>query len=152
MKTPQEYSQSALDNLRSGMNCSQATLCAFCDDMHLDASIACKIASSFGGGMGHLGEVCGALTGVFMAAGIMYGFDVTKYATGELPSNITEIKAEHYQRIQKLAKSFKDKHKTYLCRELLASDDSKNNSICVKAIIDAAYIFGLMLCEDKKSN
>ncbi len=58
---------------KSGMNCAQAVLSAFNDMTGLDEETALKLTSTFGGGMGRMGEVCGAVTGMFMAAGILLG-------------------------------------------------------------------------------
>lgn len=57
-----------------GYNCSQSVFAAFCDETGLDVDTALKIASSFGGGMGRLREVCGAVTGMFMVVGMKYGY------------------------------------------------------------------------------
>ena len=93
-----------------GYNCAQAVFLAFSDLTGLDKSTALKLSSSFGGGMGRLREVCGAVSGMFMAAGLLYG-------TEEGASQ--EDKAEHYARIRDLAGRFKALHGSYICRELL---------------------------------
>ncbi|MFQ9702948.1 MAG: C-GCAxxG-C-C family protein [Enterocloster clostridioformis] len=41
----------------------------------MDEKEALRLGSSFGGGMGRLREVCGALSGIFMTAGLLYGYD-----------------------------------------------------------------------------
>lgn len=105
-----KHSKIARELFESGYNCSQAVFVAFCDETKLDKETALKIASSFGGGMGRLREVCGALTGVFMAAGIMYGYTNT---------DDTELKAKHYELIQYLAGKFKEENESIICRELL---------------------------------
>lgn len=76
-----------------------------------------KIASSFGGGMGRLREVCGAVTGMFMVAGILYGYDDPK---------AREEKAAHYERIQKLAGRFEEINGSIVCRELLGLSQKKD--------------------------
>ena len=99
-----------------GYNCSQAVLIAF-EDLHgLDRETAAKLASSFGGGMGRLREVCGSVSGMFMAAGLLYGYDDPK---------AKEEKAEHYTRIQKLAEDFSAKNGSIVCRELLGLAEKK---------------------------
>ena len=55
-----------------GYNCAQAVVCAYCDQFGLDKETAYKMAEGFGLGMG-LMEVCGALSGAAMAAGILVG-------------------------------------------------------------------------------
>lgn len=95
---------------REGYNCAQSVVMAFAEEMNLDKQIAAKISSSFGGGMGRLREVCGAVSGMFLVAGMIKGYDS--------PTD-DAAKADHYQLIQKLAKEFKLKNETIICRELL---------------------------------
>lgn len=100
----------AMENFKKGYNCSQSIVLAFEDILPMDGATLSKMASSFGGGMGRLREVCGSVTGMFMVAGLLYGYDGPE--TGE-------IKAEHYARIQELAHRFEEKHGTIICREML---------------------------------
>ena len=93
-----------------GYNCSQSVVLAYCDDLKLDKELALKLSSSFGGGMGRLREVCGAVTGMFFIAGILHGYSN--------PTN-KEAKDEHYKLIQELAEEFKEVHTTYICKDLL---------------------------------
>ena len=58
-----------------GYNCAQAVMVAFCDVTGLEEKYAAKMISSFGGGMGRLREVCGAVSGMLMVAGLLYGYD-----------------------------------------------------------------------------
>ena len=58
-----------------GYNCAQSVFTAFCDLHGMDEKGALRLGSSFGGGMGRLREVCGALSGIFMTAGLLYGYD-----------------------------------------------------------------------------
>lgn len=144
MKTSEEYLKIAIQNWEDGMNCAQSVLSAFSDETGLDSSTSCKITSSFGKGMGGLGEVCGTLTAIFMAAGMVYGHDDPK------PTLTTaQLKAANYERIQKIAKSFSHKHGTYLCRELLARPNHEGRSSCTQLINDAVKIFAAMLAEDE---
>ena len=100
----------AMSYFEEGYNCSQAVVLAFYDLCGIDKEALLKLASSFGGGMGRMREVCGAVSGMFIAAGCIYGFADTG-ADGK--------KAEHYARIQELAGKFKAKNGSYICRELL---------------------------------
>lgn len=93
-----------------GYNCSQSVFAAFSDELGIDRAAALKMASSFGGGMGRLREVCGAVSAMFLIAGLKYGYtDPTD----------SLAKTEHYRRIQKLAKRFRDENGSIICRELL---------------------------------
>ena len=95
----------------SGYNCAQSVTLAFADMLPLGEEELAKMASSFGGGMGRLREVCGAVTGMFIVCGFLYGYGTPE--TGD-------PKAAHYARIQELAHRFQDDHGgMYICRELL---------------------------------
>lgn len=100
----------AIELFKEGYNCSQAVLCAFCDELGMDFDTALKISSSFGGGMGRMREVCGAVSGLFMAAGLKFGYSS--------PDDM-DAKKEHYKLIQELAEKFKENNGTIICRELL---------------------------------
>ncbi|MEG1158618.1 MAG: C-GCAxxG-C-C family protein, partial [Christensenellaceae bacterium] len=66
--------QNAKENFEKGYNCTQAVVLAYAKEMGLDDETVLKIASSFGGGMGKLREVCGAVSGMFMVAGMLKGY------------------------------------------------------------------------------
>ena len=100
----------AMANFKKGYNCAQSVVLAFQDLLPAEEAMLSKMASSFGAGMGRLREVCGSVSGMFMAAGLLYGYDGPE--TGEK-------KAEHYARIQELAHRFEEKHGSIVCRELL---------------------------------
>lgn len=93
-----------------GYNCAQAVAIAFADELHMDKAVVARLASSFGGGMGRMREVCGAVSGALMVLGYLRGTDGTESS---------EIKMQHYARVQEFAKRFKALHGTILCRELL---------------------------------
>lgn len=101
---------------REGYNCAQSVLLPFDGETGLEFQTAGRLASSFGGGMGKLREVCGALTAAFMAAGLLYGYDDPKDM---------EAKTAHYRLVQSLARQFKEKSGgTLLCRELLGLNET----------------------------
>ena len=100
----------AKENFMKGYNCSQALVLAFEDMVPIDRESLLKLASSFGGGMGRLREVCGSVSGMFMIAGLLYGYDGPE--TGQ-------VKADHYARIQELARRFEEAHGSIVCREML---------------------------------
>ncbi|WP_035766797.1 C-GCAxxG-C-C family protein [Butyrivibrio sp. NC2002] len=102
--------EAAMANFMNGYNCSQSVVLAFKDLIPIDEAVLSRMASSFGGGMGRLREVCGSVSGMFMVAGILYGYDGPE--TGQ-------VKADHYVRIQELARRFEEKHGTIICREML---------------------------------
>lgn len=102
--------EKAMELFKQGYNCSQAVFGAFSEELGLDFETAVKISSSFGGGMGRMREVCGAVSGMFMAAGMKLGYSS--------PTD-TKSKTEHYKLIQTLAADFKIENGSIICRELL---------------------------------
>lgn len=113
-------SEIAVNNFKKGYNCAQSVFLTFAKDFGFDDETSLKLSSSFGGGMGRLREVCGAVTAMFAIAGLKEG-----YAT---PDN-DEIKAKHYEYIQTLANKFKSKFGTIICRELLDLPQGADNPI-----------------------
>ncbi len=102
---------------KSGYNCAQSVLLAFKEELNLDEPQALRLASSFGAGMGRLREVCGAVSGLFMAAGLKYGpADPKDHAA----------KTAHYALIQELAEKFKQENGSIICRELLGLPGAQN--------------------------
>lgn len=114
------YSEKAANNFKSGYNCAQSVFLAFAEDFGFDKETALKLSSSFGGGMGRLREVCGAVSSMFAIAGLKKGYT---------SPNDDEIKAKHYELIQSLAEKFKSKYGTYICRELLELPEGSDSPI-----------------------
>lgn len=105
-----DHSEKVCQLFTEGRNCAQSVFAAFSDVTGMDEETALRLSSSFGGGMGRLREVCGACSGMFMTAGLLYGYS---------SKDDDEEKTEHYCRIQQLAAEFKEVHGTIICRELL---------------------------------
>lgn len=105
-----KHSDDAKELFKQGYNCAQAVVVAFCDETGLGREEALRLSSSFGAGMGRLREVCGAVSGIFMVAGMKYG-----------PADPTDQpkKAEHYKLVQFLAKRFEESNGSIVCRDLL---------------------------------
>lgn len=143
--TAEEYSKKAGELFHDGYNCSQAVIAVFAEEVGLPMDAALKIGAAFGGGMGKMREVCGAVSGMFMAAGMLYG----GYQIGD-----NAKKKEHYALIQELARRFKERNGTIICRELLhldkgiyeATPEVRNSEYykkrpCREMVEDAALIF-----------
>lgn len=91
-------------------NCAQAVACAFCEQLGLEQEKARALASCFGGGMGRLREVCGAVSGALLVLGALGGdYDPADRAA----------KAAQYGRVQEFARRFREKNGSIVCRELL---------------------------------
>ena len=98
-----------------GYNCAQAIAVAFSDVTGLDKDFSARMASSFGGGIGRMREVCGAVSGMVMVAGILYGYD---------NSSDDSTKQTHYTLVQNLAGTFRDEIGSIICRDILKNPPS----------------------------
>lgn len=113
-----EHDIQAAELFLKGYNCAQAVAMAYCDLTGLSPELTARMTSSFGGGMGRLREVCGAVSGMFFVTGILYGYDS--------PEDDAQKKA-HYGRIQALAAQFREEAGSIICREILKSPPSDPN-------------------------
>ena len=100
----------AKNNFMQGYNCAQAVLLAFCDDLGFDEQTALMLASPFGGGIGRMREVCGTVTGMYMALGLARGYSDSKDNAD---------KKRVYTEVQQLAERFKEDNGSIICRDLL---------------------------------
>lgn len=100
-----------------GYNCAQAVFGAFSDELSLDFETAIKLSSGFGGGMGRLREVCGAVSGMFMVFDMKYGY---------ISPTDKESKMALYSHIQELAKRFENENGSIICKELLGLEKKKS--------------------------
>ena len=94
----------------SGYNCAQAVAAAFSEELGLTEQQAARMVSAFGGGMGRLREVCGAVSGMLFVLGTLYGYDT--------PGD-DESKMVLYSQVQELAAKFREENGSIICRELL---------------------------------
>ena len=102
--------EKAIELFANGANCAQAVFGAFADLMDIDEKAAFRLSAPFGGGLGRQREVCGAVSGMCMVAGLLYGYD-------DLQND--RVKGEHYRLIQELCDAFRAQYGTIICRELL---------------------------------
>ena len=114
------HAEKAKAYFEEGYNCAQAVTLAFAGEMGISKEIAASMASSFGGGLGRLREVCGCVSGMALAAGALFGYSDPK---------AKEEKAEHYALIQKLADEFKERNGSIICRELLFGINNDTNPV-----------------------
>lgn len=112
----EERAEKAKAYFQDGYNCSQAVFMAYADLFDMDVELASKLASSFGGGMGRLREVCGTCTGMFMVASLAIPAD----------NKDAEAKKTNYALVQQLAEDFRKENGSIICRELLGLDHKKD--------------------------
>lgn len=111
-----DKSELAQELFKQGYNCSQAVFTAYANDYGIDKETALKLSASFGGGMGRMREVCGALSGIFMVAGL---------ETGATDGKDAEGKKANYDLVQEIADKYRKCNGSIYCRDLLGL--SKNN-------------------------
>lgn len=105
----------AKEQFSQGYNCAQAVLSSVAADFGLPLELAYRLAAPFGGGMGRMGETCGAVTGAFMALGLKYG---NTLATDK------DAKERTYLVAAEFAHRYRQRQGSILCRELLGVDIS----------------------------
>jgi len=113
-----DHATIAAELFLQGYNCAQAVAVAFSDLTGLSPQLSAKMASSFGGGMGRMREVCGAVSGMLMVTSLLYGYDRPEDEQG---------KKELYRLVQSLAEQFRQQNGSIICRELLKNPPSDPN-------------------------
>lgn len=107
----------------SGCNCSQAVAAAFCEETRLDEHLTKKLTIGFGGGMGRMREVCGAVSGMTFVLSAVYDDD----------------RAGIYARVQEMAGAFRKQYGSIVCRELLGLKTKGADSPVPEARTSAYY-------------
>jgi C_GCAxxG_C_C family probable redox protein len=105
--------EKAIACFKEGFSCSQAIFSTYSEGLGLDRLTALKISQAFGGGMAHLGETCGAVTGAFMLIGLKYG---------RTRAEDLEARERTYDLTRKFVEEFKALHSSIQCRRLLGLD------------------------------
>ena len=113
-----DHSTLAAQLVLDGCSCSQAVMTAFCDLTGMDRSTALRLSAPFGGGIGRMREVCGAVSGMMMVVGLLYGFE---------PSEGSTAKSAHYHLVQELAEQFRQQAGSIICREILKNPPADPN-------------------------
>ena len=133
----------AVSCFEEGFSCAQAVLTAYGPRLGLDREMALRVAGAFGGGMGHLGRTCGAVTGAFMVIGLEYG---------KTRAEDNETRDKAYGLVEEFADRFQSRNGSTVCKELLGYDISVPEeyelarekgvfvTLCPKLVRDAAEI------------
>lgn len=99
---------------RNGYNCSQSVALAFCAETDIDEATTARLTLGFGGGIGRLREVCGAVSGMAFVISAIYG---------------ESDKGNVYEMIQTVAKRFEAENGSIVCRELLGLKEPENSPV-----------------------
>lgn len=103
-----------------GYNCAQSVCLAFEDIINIDKNTLSSLSAPFGGGMGRLREVCGAVSGMFIILGLISNFSDPKDS---------EAKKSLYEKVQTLAKKFEEENGSIICRDLLGLSVKKESPV-----------------------
>ena len=102
--------QRAVDNFMQGYGCCQSVVAAFADLYNLDDTMAKRIAAGFGGGVGRMRMMCGAVSGIVILAGL---------DRGQIDGADRKGKSMCYKVVQELLDEFKAQNGSVVCAELL---------------------------------
>jgi C_GCAxxG_C_C family probable redox protein len=139
--------QKAVQLFDNGLNCSQAILTAFGEPFGVDPESAKKVGRPWGGGLGRMGQICGAVTGAIALLG---------YAQSSARDE-AEARNDICASIQELVRRFEVGNGTLVCRELLGADFSTEEGqrkikeemlvkrLCPKFVEDASAILAELL-------
>jgi C_GCAxxG_C_C family probable redox protein len=140
--------EEAVSCFKDGFMCSQAVLTSYAGEFGMDRKAALKVSAAFGGGMGRMGEICGAVTGAFMVIGLKYGRTMVQD---------TKSHEKTTRLVREFVGKFKSLNGSIVCRELLGCDlstpdgqrtfvDKKlRDTLCTKFVRDAAEIVEQLL-------
>jgi len=116
-------------------NCAQAVFAA-CGPCEGFTEEMCLVAAGpFGGGMGRMGETCGAVTGALLTLGVRYG--------QEMATNPAEAREPLYTRVNDFAEAFKARHGSLICRELKDPKQPKEQALknaCRNLLVSAVEL------------
>lgn len=122
------YTQKALELYSQGYNCAQAVACAFSDKLDIDFETLFKMSEGFGAGMGSRNNVCGALSGAVMVAGMLSSSGDVNQPT----------KSETYKKAAQLEEIFREKCKATACCDIKGLKDGCPTVSCNECVRVAA--------------
>lgn len=100
----------AVENFMAGYGCCQSVVAAFADLYGLDELQAKKIAAGFGGGVGRLRMMCGAVSGIVMLVGL---------DCGQTEGSDRDGKSACYKVVQELLAQSEAENGSLICAEIL---------------------------------
>lgn len=129
----------AIDTFNNNRNCAQSVVGAYAEKYNLDTETLHKLATAFGGGMGHSNGVCGAISGGLMVLGL-------KHNSNQFDKETT------YAQTRNLIDEFIKRNGTRDCEELIGVDlmteegkkkfksEGIKKKVCEKCIADVIDI------------
>lgn len=100
----------AVDNFMAGYGCCQSVVAAFADLYGVDEKTALRFGAGFGGGVGRLRMMCGAVSGIVMLVGL---------DCGQTEGSDREGKSACYKVVQELLARSEQQNGSLICAEIL---------------------------------
>ena len=114
-------------NFQSGLNCAQAVMLAFKEEMGLSELELKKLIIGFGGGFARQRLVCGAVSGMTMVLGYLKSDGNDKLAA--------------YDIVKKACEEVKEQLGSIICSELMGANKVPCGEICkIVADVTAKYV------------
>ena len=130
----------AVENFMAGYGCCQSVVAAFADLYGLDETMAKKIAAGFGGGVGRLRMMCGAVSGIVMLVGL---------DCGQTEGSDREGKSACYKVVQELLTQSKEENGSLICAEILGLKGYEKAQSSYVASARTAEYYKTRPCADK---
>lgn len=105
-----ERVERAVENFMQGYGCCQSVVAAFADLYGMDEMMAKRIAAGFGGGVGRMRMMCGAVSGIVMLVGL---------DCGQTEGSDREGKSACYKVVQELLAQSQAENGSLICAEIL---------------------------------
>ena len=102
--------EQAVENFMQGYGCCQSVVAAFADLYGMDDLTAKRIAAGFGGGVGRLRMMCGAVSGIVMLVGL---------DCGQTEGSDRDGKSACYKVVQELLAQSEAENGSLICAEIL---------------------------------
>ena len=106
----EERVERAVDYFMQGYGCCQSVVAAFADLYGMDDIMAKRIAAGFGGGVGRMRMMCGAVSGIVMLVGL---------DCGQTEGSDREGKSACYKVVQELLAHSQTENGSLICAEIL---------------------------------
>ena len=100
----------AVDNFMAGYGCCQSVAAAFADLYGVNEKTALRFGAGFGGGVGRLRMMCGAVSGIVMLVGL---------DCGQTEGSDREGKSACYKVVQELLARSEQQNGSLICAEIL---------------------------------
>ncbi len=120
--------EEAKKQFEKGFSCAPSVLSTYSAQFGLETELALKIACGFGGGIGHMGRTCGAVTGAVMVIGLKHG---------QAEVNDEESRQETHKLVKEFIDRFAALHDSIECRDLIGYDLSNPDELEAARASDA---------------